>query len=192
MTDRTQRKIGRLLLCSCFLLACASLATAGDLWIHVYVQEDGDRGETVRVNVPFSLVQKVLPLIRNEHLRDGKVLLPDEIDLEGIDLREIWQAVRETADGEFVRVEGSDENVLVAKRDGMLIVNVDDGDDKVRVRLPLEVIDAMFSGDSLDEIDVLAALRVLGESFPSEEIVTVDDGSTKVRVWIDDRQEMDL
>ncbi len=193
MTRITHRNIGRLLLCSCLVLASASLVAANELWIHVYVQDGGEDGETVRVNVPFSLVQAVLPLIQNEHLRDGKVLLPDEVDLEGVDLQEVWKAVRDTADGDFVTVTGRHENVLVAKRDGLLLVNVDDGDEKVRVRLPLAVLDAMFSsGGSLKEIDVLAALKVLGESYPNQDVVTVDDGSTKVRVWIDDRQEMDL
>ena len=37
------------------------------------------------------------------------------------------------ADGEFVTVKGPDENVVVAKRDGLLLVNVDDGATKVRI-----------------------------------------------------------
>ena len=73
----------------------------------------------------------------------------------------------------------------------MLLVNVDDDGEKVRVRLPLDVVDAAFSGES-NQVDVVAALRVLGETYPSHDIVTVEEGSTTVRVWIDTRQEMDL
>jgi len=179
-------------LCSFLVAASAGLVGASDdLWIHVYIEDGGEEGETVRVNVPFSLVQQVLPLIRNEHLEGGKVRLPESVDLEGIDLREALRAVREVADGEFVTVEGPDENVVVAKRDGLLLVNVDDGDERVRVRLPIAVLDALFTSDS-DELDLLAALRMLGENHPGEEIVTVDDGATKVRIWIDGRQGMDL
>jgi len=173
------------------ILATGLTAASDDLWLHVFVQEDGESGETVRVNVPIAFVEQVLPLIENEHVRDGKVMIPDHAELEGVDLRGIWEAVRDAADGEFVTVEGRDENVRVAKQDGMLLVNVDDDGEKVRVRLPLEVVDAAFSGES-NQVDVVAALRVLGETYPSHDIVTVEEGSTTVRVWIDTRQEMDL
>lgn len=179
-------------LCSCMIAAAAGVASASDdLWIHVYVEEGDEAGETVRVNLPFALIEQVLPLIRTENLDGGKVRLPEPMALEGIDLREALRAVREVADGEFVTVQGPEENVRVAKRDGLLLVDVDDGDEKVRVRLPIEVLDALFTDDS-DELDLLAALRMLGETHPGDEIVTVDDGETKVRVWIDSRQEMDL
>jgi len=55
----------------------------------------------------------------------------------------------------------------------------------------MAVLDALFTGDS-GELDLVAALRMLGETHPGEEIVTVDDGATKVRIWIDGRQETDL
>jgi len=187
-----QSKLGRWALCTLLCIASLGLASASnDLWIHVYVEDGDEDGETVRINVPFSLVREVLPLIRNEHLSDGKVRFPADLELEGIDLREALRAVREVADGEFVTVKGRDESVVVAKRGGLLLIDVDDGDEKVRVRLPIEVLDAMFTEDS-DELDLLAALRVLGETYPGEQIITVDDGSSKVRVWIDSRQEMDL
>jgi hypothetical protein len=173
------------------ILATGLTAASDDLWLHVFVQEDGESGETVRVNVPIAFVEQVLPLIENEHIRDGKIVIPEQAELEGVDLRGIWEAVRDAADGEFVTVDGADENVRVAKQDGMLLVNVDDDGEKVRVRVPLDVVDAAFSGDS-GQLDVAAALRVLGERYPSHDIVTVEEGPAVVRVWIDTRQEMDL
>lgn len=173
------------------VLSTPLIAASDDMWLHVFVQEDGGEGETVRVNIPVAFVERVLPLIENEHIRDGKVVIPDEAELEGVDLRAIWEAIRETADGEYMTVDGPDENVRVAKRDGMLLVDVNDDGEKVRVRVPLEVVGAAFSGEP-DQIDVVAALRMLGETYPDHDLVTVDDGSTQVRVWIDARQEMDL
>ena len=76
------------------ILATGLTAASDDLWLHVFVQEDGESGETVRVNVPIAFVEQVLPLIENEHIRDGKVVIPDHAELEGIDLRGIWEAVR--------------------------------------------------------------------------------------------------
>src|SRR5262245_48095264 len=176
----------------CLVAAAAGLVSASDgLWIHVYVQDGGDGGETVRVNLPFALVEQVLPLIQNEHLDRGRVLLPEPMAVEGIDLREVLRAVRDVADGEFVTVQGPEENVRVSKHDGLLLLNVDDGDEVVRVRLPLEVLDALFTEDS-DQLDLVAALRTLGETHPGDEIITVDGSRTKVRVWLDRRQEMDL
>lgn len=171
------------------VVTATSLAVAGsDLWLHVYVEGSGHGDETVRVNVPVSLIESVLPLIQHERLRNGKVKVLDELEDEGIDLRAMWEAVRNTPDGEFVRVRGDDENVRVAKAEGMLIVLASDHEDNVNVRIPLEVIDALFSGEG-DELDVIAAIRALGR-YPGHDVVTVDDGSSKVRIWIDDRQEM--
>jgi hypothetical protein len=182
--------MSRKLIPVCLVLGLASgLAVAApELWLHVHVEEQGVGGETVRVNVPFSLIESVLPLVDHEHLKDGKVIIPSEAVGGELDLRQIWEAVRETKDGEFVRVQGPEENVRVAKSQGLLLVEARSRDEKVDVRVPLEVVDALFSGDK-DEIDVLAALRAL-ERFPDHDIVTVDDGGTKVRIWVDGRQEM--
>ena len=163
-----------------------ALGASDDLWLHVFVQESGD--ETVKVNIPMALVESVLPLIDHEHLSKGKLNIAEELDMEGIDLREIWEAVRNTKDGDFVTVEGKDENVRVSKSQGFLKVDVEEDDEKIRVRIPLDVVGALFSGEE-GQLDLLAAVRALGK-YKGQDLVTVEGGSELVRVWIDESQEL--
>ncbi len=164
----------------------AAQAVPEERWLHVRVEEGkaGKDGETVRVNVPLSLAEKVLPAIHVDRFEGGKVRLEDG-EIKDVDLKAILQAVRETRDGEFVTVEGKD-NVRVAKEKGHLLVKVREGDGagaKVDVQVPMAVVEALLSGEK-NELDVAAAVRALarhGEDF----LVTVNDEGTSVRVWID-------
>jgi len=181
------------------LALTATMALAGsDLWIHVKVDEGGRHGEKVRVNIPMSLVMEVLPLIRHEGLRDGKVRLSelhheiDDLDVEGLkdlDVRALWDAVRKLDDAEFVTVEGDDENVRVYKEGNFMLVKVEDGRDRVNIRVPLEVVGALFSGEP-GELDLLAAIKTLG-NYTDGDLVHVEDGHSTVRIWIDDRNQSD-
>lgn len=170
-------------LCGAALILAAStaLAAPAQKWIHVHV-DDGD--EKVRITVPLSLVESVLPLIQADELRNGKVRIDDR-DLHGIDLRALWKAVREAPEGEFVTVEGGGGNVRVAASKGFMVVEALEGAAKqnVRVRLPMPVVDALFQRGA-DELDVLGAVRALA-AHPGGDLVTVDEGAKRVRIWVD-------
>jgi hypothetical protein len=161
-------------------------ASAADKWLHVHVEEDGERGETVKINVPLSVVETMLPLIEVDDLQRGKVRLDDD-DLEGIDLRELATALRDTPDADFVTVESEDETVRVAKEGDFLIVHVDERDghsgETVRVRMPLAVVDALLGGGT-NELDLVAALEALG-AYEGEALVDIRSDDSSVRIWID-------
>jgi len=53
----------------------------------------------------------------------------------------------------------------------------------VSIKVPIKVADALLSGKK-DELDVLAAIRALGE-YPNLDLVTVQDESNNVRIWVD-------
>jgi hypothetical protein len=168
----------------------APAATPGQ-WIHVTVDERGPDGETVRINLPIELLTKVLPLIHHENLAGGKVKvnMGDE-DFSAADLRAAWEAVRSSRDGNYVTVDGPREKVRVAKRGEFLLVQVNDDKDKekqetVEVKLPLAVVDALLSGKNPDELDLAAAIEALARHAGSGDLVTVKDGDSNVRIWID-------
>jgi hypothetical protein len=58
--------------------------------------------------------------------------------------------------------------------------------EKVDVTVPLKIVDALFSTAQNDELDIAAALRALGDAGDIL-LVTVQDLSQKVRVWVDSR-----
>lgn len=177
-----------------FLFAGLAPASAADRWLHVSIVDGEKHAARVRVNLPLEMVEKIVPLIEAEGLRGGKLRL-DSHDLEGIDLRAIWQSVRETEDAEFVTVESGDETVRVARVGKYLVANVEGaGDDDrsgrrgtVDVKIPIVVLDALFSSGG-EELDLAAAIRALGDH-PEGDLVRIEDGSSRVRVWIDRDQD---
>lgn len=165
------------------LLLPLGAVSASDRWLHVRVQEDGPDGERVSVNIPIQLVEAILPTIETDEMKEGKIDW-DETELEGIDLREMLKAFQDAPDAEFVTVEGADESVRVAKENGFLVIRADEDDgEKVRVTMPLDVVDAMISGDS-SKLDLLAALDALA-SYDGGDLVTVESEDSHIRIWID-------
>ena len=64
-----------------------------------------------------------------------------------------------------------------------------EGGDQVEIRVPISVLDALVSGDD-DELDLLAAVRALGEH-EEETLVMVQETDSTVRIWIDRKNESD-
>jgi hypothetical protein len=186
-----------------FALAIAPLAFAAERWVHVKVDDGGEDGERVRVNLPLSLAEKVLPTINSNKLHNGKVKVKERA-FEEVDLHALLDAVRTAPDNEYVTVESAHDNVRVAKSGGFLLIKVREtghrwrsaektGESKkentVDIKVPFTVVNALLSGEK-DELDLLAAIRVLKESGDLE-LVTVKDGSESVRIWIDSRNTAD-
>src|SRR5208283_5652341 len=104
-------------------LAQNASAPTGDQWIHVRVESKDDGGETVRVNVPVEMAEKILPVINHQNLHNGKVHI-DSAHMEDVDLRALLDAVRTSKDGEYVTVQSRENDVRVAKNNGYLYVYV--------------------------------------------------------------------
>jgi hypothetical protein len=174
------------------LLVIAAMAAptvrAQERYLHVRVVEAGERGETVRVNLPLALAEAVLPAIKVNQLQNGKLRV-HHAHIEDVDLHAILDAVRKAKDGEFVTVDSTRENVRVAKQAGYLLVEVREQDkdgkerNKVDVKLPLTVMEALLSGGK-DELDLLAAIRALAKHGDAD-LVSVKDRNTTVRIWVD-------
>jgi hypothetical protein len=198
------------------LAGSAQTASGGDRWLHVRVVSADGKGESVCVNVPLELAEKVLPAINKKELHGGKVTI-DKFDDNGVDFRAVLEAVRSSKDGEFVTVNGKDgEDVRVAKQAGFLVVHVTDttghlahhhhvnkdDDDKKQDENAgktaakssvshVEVKIPLSVVDALlsagkDEIDLVAGLRALSSQGDTE-LVSVKDEENTVRVWVDSK-----
>jgi len=179
------------------LAAPASKSTSkssSDKWLHVRVEDGtGEDVERVHVNVPLSLAEAVIPAINVENFRNGKV----HVDMDGganhlqdVDFRKILTALRDTKDGNFVTVEGSKDNVQVAKQGGYLVAKIREGKaggTRVDAKIPFQVVEALLSGNN-NELNIAAAVRALGEHGDGV-LVTVDDEKSKVRIWVDSKNE---
>lgn len=212
MAERSTRKT--ILLAAIVLLATATLmvilvratplvhasqntpgtsAPAVERWLHVSVVNKDAKGERVRINLPISLAESLLSAVKHGRLEAGKIRI-NEVKVDDIDLRRAFASVKAAKDGEFVTVESNEANVRIAKENGMLIVKANELRNKVReqtvdVRVPLEVVDALFSG-APDELNVLAALRALAGKGDME-LVSVKDSESTVRIWVDTKSTAD-
>lgn len=161
-------------------------------WLHVRVICTDGKGDTVRVNVPLELAEKVLPAVNHDRLHNGKVKI-DNADINDVDLRAIMEAVRSARDGEYVTVQGNDNDVRVAKEGNHLIVHVVDKEgskkSQVEVKVPMKVVEALLSAGK-DELDLVAALHALG-SQGDVELVSVKDSENTVKVWLDSKNVAD-
>src|SRR5215813_4028983 len=102
----------------------ASASTSSrDRWLHVRVTNPDSKDDTVKVNVPLELAEKVLPAINHDRLHNGKVRF-DEADCHGVDIHALLDALRTSKDGEFVTVQNRDNDVRVAKQNGYMFVHV--------------------------------------------------------------------
>ncbi len=190
---------GLLLLCVCVLSPLPTLAQSSktDQWIHVRVESKDNSGETVKVNVPIEMAVKVLPAIHHEQLQGGKVHI-SKGDLKDVDLRALLDAVRSAKDGEYVTVQSHEDTVRVSKNAGYLYIHVQEGKheektakavSKVEVKVPMKVVDALFSAGK-DELDIVAALQALSSNGDTE-LVSVKDDENTVHVWIDSKNISD-
>jgi len=199
MFNRTKR-LGRVSLLSAMVILAGASAAFGqsgstkDRWLHVRVINSDNKGETVRVNIPLELAENVLPTINKNHLHNGKITI-DQAHMNDVDVHALLNAIRAAKDGEYVTVQGTDQDVRVAKEGGRLLVHVKDNKGSksnkpsVDIKIPMHVIDALFSAGK-DELDIVAGLHALA-LIGDTELVSVKSDDSTVRVWMDSKNSSD-
>lgn len=168
-------------------MAASAMATPTERYLHVKV-EDAKEGESVKVNLPLSVAEKILPTISKGNLHEGRVTI-GHADMNGIDIKALLEAIRTTPDNEFVTVTQKDQDVRVAKSNGNFIVHVrshEKDHENVDVTIPMKVVDALFATSKDNELDVVAALHALSDAGDAL-LITVQDASQHVRIWVDSR-----
>ncbi len=170
----------------------SSAAAESERWLHVRVISADGKRETVRVNVPLELAEKVLPAVNHDRLHRGKVRI-DPSEVNDVDLRALMEAIRTAKEGEYVTVQDDDKDVRVAKEGSQLTIHVVDKsgskEPRVEVKVPMKVIDALLSAGK-DELDVVAALHALAAQGDTE-LVSVKDSENTVKVWLDSKNVAD-
>jgi hypothetical protein len=170
-------------------LALAAVLTAlpaeasSTRWLHVRVQKKGDAAESVRVNVPLSVAQAVAPVLEKELQSELQL---DDTPVTVEDLRRIWKELKAVRGTDVVAVDTPEAKVRVSITGDQVRIRADeDSKAKVDVRVPVEVVDALLSGEG-SRLDVSAAIQTLLNSRKLD-LVSVEDDNGLVRVWIDER-----
>lgn len=130
--------------------AFAAVAVLRDGTVSVDVHEAG--GTQISLAIPASFVRAALAL--------APTVSSHEMEAAMAEVRPHWPLVREACarlarcpDGVLVEVEGRDEHVVVAKEGGDLVVHVQDGQDRVDVRVPASAVE-----DAVEAVGRIARL----------------------------------
>ncbi|MGD0403231.1 MAG: hypothetical protein ABSB66_08540 [Candidatus Acidiferrales bacterium] len=167
--------------------APAAMAAPAERYLHITVS-DATKGESVNVNVPLSMAEKILPTLNKGNLHNGHVTI-GSAEMNDVDIRALLDALRTSPDDEFVTVKEKDQDVRVAKSNGNLVVHVRDGGkdgEKVDITIPMKVVDALLSNSKNNELDISAAIRALSDAGDAL-LITVEDASQHVRIWVDSK-----
>jgi hypothetical protein len=160
-------------------------AEGAGAWVHVRVEEPG-RQSKVAVNLPVSVVEAALRAAPDTVVSRGRVKLGHHgRDVSVADLRRMWSELKSSGDAEFATVEEEGQKVRIARAGDLVLIHVQKPPDRdaVRVEVPVDVVDALLSGDG-EELDVRAAFAVLQKR--RGDIVRVNDARSTVRIWIDE------
>ncbi len=180
-----KKMIARLALMGPALLLTGALAAEAPSWLHVQVTETGKKESKVSVNLPLAMLDIAFDMAPDEQIKGGRVKLgTGEVKLA--DLRRMWAELKKAGDTEFVTVEEKDETVRVERKGSRVLVRVSDkaaATPKVVVDVPMGVVDALLSGEG-ESLDLKAALGELKRT-ASGDVINVNDGDSRVRVWID-------
>ena len=182
-----KRLFPALALCSATLLtATLALAASATRYLHVKVTNPTSH-ELVRVNVPLTLAEKIIPAINHGELRDGKIHI-GRMNADQVNVRAILDALKTAPEGEFVTVQNTGDDVRVAKEHGQVVVHVIDRNSKenVDVTVPWDVVEALVSDTTENQLNVEAAIKAL-QNVGDTTLVRVTGQDENVRVWIDSR-----
>jgi ribonuclease HI len=179
---RSGKKV--MLLAAVLLATTFAIAAVPARYLHVRVSNSATH-ELVRINVPLTLAEQVIPAINHGKLRAGKVQV-GHLTADSVNIRAILDALKTAPEGEFVTMEEPGNNVRVAKERGQLVVHVIDKNSKqnVNVTIPWDVAEALISDTSADQLNVEAAIKAL-KNVADTTLVTVTGDAENVRVWID-------
>jgi hypothetical protein len=98
-------------------------------------------GPDIAISVPGAVVLCVMPLIPDQALREAGA----EIERAAPIVHAVLAELARSPDFTIVRVEEAGERVNVHKQGRNLLVEVDDGDTSVHVKLPLKAADYVMS-----------------------------------------------
>ncbi len=144
--------------------------------IRLSVTSDDADGTQVNMTVPLSLLYSFEDVIR-------EALTEIKIEEHGIDLREIWNAVKDAGPTDFVEILEGETTVKISTSQTHIVVATDgDGDESVNAMIPFELCDALFT-DS-EDFDFENLMTVL-EGMSGTDIVNVESDDENVRIWIE-------
>jgi len=171
--------IGKVLLAGAIgvpVATTATVAVTGVAWVDV--REGGGDGHRIVVPVPLLLAEVAASFVPEKELNLHLGEAAPHLKAAG---QVLW-ALEQSPDGEYVRVDEEDEQVLVEKVGDTLRVRVHGRNgEEVKVNVPLRAISAIISQEG--RLSPSAAVRLLRHARFST-LVEVQDGDDHVKISV--------
>jgi hypothetical protein len=152
-------------------------------WLHIEVNDGGDKASKVNVNLPLAVAKVALEMAPKKFTDEAIESLNDH-DVSVADIRRLWAEIKKAGSAEFVTVQEADKTIRVARDGDWVRIRVDntgDRSERVKVDIPIGVVDALLSGNG-ESFNILGAINQLDGN--TGDIVHVQDGDETVRIWI--------
>jgi hypothetical protein len=164
-------------------LAVPAAWARGDVKLHVEVTDESTGDMRMNLHLPLDSIDSILDILHDEMDFD----MDADFDHHGMDLRKLYLALRDQDLSNFLEVNDGGEHVRIWKDEDAFQVLVERDDQSwpvAKVYLPLQVMDALFSGMDDAALNFTAALEELRSLAPLTLVEANDDHET-VRVWVD-------
>lgn len=163
---------------------CVPAAMArGKVHLRVEVTNEDSGEMKINLDMPLTAIESILEVLNDQV--DGNFDM--DFGHHGMDVRRIYMALRDEEEADFLEVNDGDEHVRIWKdRDAFHVRVTRDGDSRptVMIYLPLQVLDALFSGPEDSMPDLKVALRELEDMAPLTLVEVYDDHET-VKIWLE-------
>ena len=127
---------GIILMAATVAAGAAAIYSGGTITVDVEERNGGG----VSVHVPAALANLALALVPNHLVERAIEDVSDEIEPYLPALQNAWDEFERAPDFVMVEVRGRNEHVRVEKKDGKLLVTVNDNGDDLRVEVPLRTL----------------------------------------------------
>ena len=143
--------------------------------VRLHMKEHSGEGAPTEIDLrlPLTMLGAFAPQLEQGL---GQVNLDDQ----NIDLRSMWQSLRDAGPSQIVSIDGPDGTVEVATTATHLEVRVDQNE-KINVSISLELVNAFLSGESLD----VEAITIALESMQGQDLINITGDKMELRAWVE-------
>jgi hypothetical protein len=120
-------------------IACGAAVSAGTMRISIH--KKGPGGAIVSLPVPVALAQIGLRLADDGELAEAARRLRPWSPL----IHAALASLPDTPDAVLVEVIDDDDRVIIAKRGGALLIDVEDDEDAIHLSVPIDAVGSMLS-----------------------------------------------
>lgn len=143
--------------------------------INVDMTNFGGEQGNVKMSLPLTFLESMRPQLED-------FLMQVHEGDHGVDIKALWESVKDAGPTEFIHVDGPDGKVSVKTDEEFLLVDLtNDEVQDLKVKIPLTLFEALMT--DVENIDYDAIMETL-KGMAGQDLITVDSEEIVGRVWI--------